>query len=376
MARTTPLTSGLCSGKNLVITGCTAGIGEAAALQLAPLGCANLMLLNRSREKTESLVKDLTLLAGNTKIHTVIADLGEPDQVRRAVDEIKDILGEEALHFLVSNAGIWLGDKKKYAQCKTTPLTNSKGHEIHFATNYLSMVILCQGLQTCLEKASDSGQLGRVIITGSFTTWEMSKGSIQWDNLDGTGKKGCGTSPMMNTIMYPQSKLCQHMWARDFAQKVAGKIHVIVWCPGAVETNIDAWATIKKMFPCTCCFYCLLKPRNSDMAANIARVLCDEISAEDLDRVQNELNGGEAGIYCDCNKNGMPKTENILAGLNLGNNKKGLMSKLEEYPTYGWKFAPDTKNWDAVNKTVSETESRLHPEQNGVRDGIEVADVN
>ena len=88
------------SGKVSVVTGANRGIGRALVTALAEAG-SDVVLLVRSIDGSAAVVSELELL-GVTAI-AVSADLTVADQVRRAVGEVMDRLGQ--VDVLVNNAG-------------------------------------------------------------------------------------------------------------------------------------------------------------------------------------------------------------------------------------------------------------------------------
>jgi len=138
------------------------------------------------------------------------------------------------LHVLVSNAGIWNANKKAAAK----PQLTSDGLEAHFATNYLSMVLLLTELKELLESSK-----ARIVITGSFTAATNMKGVADLDNLQGQ-KKTTVFAP--NDIVYAQSKLLQYMWAKKFSQTVAPGVVVCVYDPGLCETNNEFYHFLRR----------------------------------------------------------------------------------------------------------------------------------
>jgi NAD(P)-dependent dehydrogenase (short-subunit alcohol dehydrogenase family) len=89
------------SGKVSVVTGANRGIGRALVTALAEAG-SDAVLLVRDTGGSAEVLADLERL-GVTAI-TVTADVTEPDQVRRAVGQVMDRLGQ--VDVLVNNAGV------------------------------------------------------------------------------------------------------------------------------------------------------------------------------------------------------------------------------------------------------------------------------
>lgn len=90
------------TGRVVVISGATSGIGEAGARQYAKMG-ATLVIVARNPGKTETLIGALKQETGNNNIHSVIADLGSQDDTRKAARQIT--ARWPAVDVLVHNAG-------------------------------------------------------------------------------------------------------------------------------------------------------------------------------------------------------------------------------------------------------------------------------
>ena len=90
------------SGRVVVITGPTSGLGWAAARQLARCG-VTLVLVGRDRGRTVAVRDRLGELAGSAPHEAVVADMGDLDAVRRAGEEIRD--RHPRLDVLIHNAG-------------------------------------------------------------------------------------------------------------------------------------------------------------------------------------------------------------------------------------------------------------------------------
>jgi len=88
-------------GKTALVTGASAGIGQAFAELLAAKGYA-LVVTARRRDRLDELARQLTARHG-VAAHVIVADLAEPDASAR----IADAVHAQGIHvdFLVNNAG-------------------------------------------------------------------------------------------------------------------------------------------------------------------------------------------------------------------------------------------------------------------------------
>jgi NADP-dependent 3-hydroxy acid dehydrogenase YdfG len=88
------------SGKVVVITGASSGLGEAAARLLGQLG-ARLVLAARRRDRLEALAADL---GGPDRAVAVDVDVADRGQVQRLVDQAVERFGR--LDVMINNAGL------------------------------------------------------------------------------------------------------------------------------------------------------------------------------------------------------------------------------------------------------------------------------
>jgi len=89
------------SGRVVLITGASQGIGRACALKLAESG-ATVAAVARNREKLDELVAQITAFGGKAAAYTV--DVADEEQVKAACKSVVAELGK--LDILVNNAGI------------------------------------------------------------------------------------------------------------------------------------------------------------------------------------------------------------------------------------------------------------------------------
>jgi NAD(P)-dependent dehydrogenase (short-subunit alcohol dehydrogenase family) len=98
----TPLTSYDLSGRTVLVTGATSGLGLASAETLGRCGAA-VILLGRDAAKTERVREHLAAITGNRRFSTVVADMGDLAAVRRVAGEL--IAGYDRLDTVIHNAG-------------------------------------------------------------------------------------------------------------------------------------------------------------------------------------------------------------------------------------------------------------------------------
>ena len=86
------------AGKRVLITGGAGGIGTATTVRFLEEG-AQVVVLDRDPQAVSRLSSELPTLRG-----TIHADVSDPDEVARALDEMGDLLG--GVDTLINNAGI------------------------------------------------------------------------------------------------------------------------------------------------------------------------------------------------------------------------------------------------------------------------------
>ena len=141
-----PLDSYDLTGRRIVLTGGTSGLGLAAAERFTSLG-ATLLVVGRSRDKTERICADLP---GPGTAVAVIADMGDFDQVRAASNEILDLGGGDTL---IHNAGALTAERR----------ANDVGVEVTVASQVVGPHLMTTLLLPTLSGAAP----GRVITMAS-----------------------------------------------------------------------------------------------------------------------------------------------------------------------------------------------------------------
>jgi NAD(P)-dependent dehydrogenase (short-subunit alcohol dehydrogenase family) len=200
------------SGRTVVVTGATSGIGLAASVQLARLG-AELVLVGRDPARLEAAATAVRGARGPGVVSLLRADFARLSDVRA--------LGEELLrrcpriHALVNNAGGVSARREVTAD----------GFERTFAVNHLAPYLLTRLLLPRLRESAPS----RIVTVASEG---HHRGDLDWDDLQ--MERGY-------RIMraYGRSKLCNILFTRELARRLGGT-GVTATClhPGVVATGI------------------------------------------------------------------------------------------------------------------------------------------
>ncbi len=179
------------TGRSVLVTGATSGLGKHTASRLAGLG-AHVIVNGRDPHKTERVVESLQRSNPNAQFDVAIADLGELDQVRDLAARVTTLA--PTLHALVHNAGALSAERR----------TNSAGIEITVASQVLGPFLLTDLLLPALS----ANQPGRVITvtSGGMYAAPLSVGELQMSPEDYGG-----------TDQYARAKRAQvtlnEMWA-------------------------------------------------------------------------------------------------------------------------------------------------------------------
>ncbi len=200
------------SGKVCLVTGATAGIGQAAALLLAQRG-ATVVGIGRNPAKNEYSTRMIKEGTSNPSVEYLLADLSSPKDIRAVAQEF--MAKYDRLDILVNNAGATFGKRQE----------NIDGVEMTFALNHLGYFLLTKLLSDILEASAPS----RVINVSSSL---HKLGKINFDDIP--FKNGYSRSKA-----YQRSKLANIAFTYELARRLNNqKITVNAMNPGLVATNV------------------------------------------------------------------------------------------------------------------------------------------
>ncbi len=140
-------TKSLC-GKTVAVTGTTGGLGKELCRYLAALR-ANLILMDRNRERSENFAKELQNSFPGISVSLINVDLADIDSVKRATEELKLLEPDVFIH----NAGAY-----SIPRC-----TVSTGFDNVFQINFVSPYYIIRELLPIFRKNG-----GRAVAVSSI----------------------------------------------------------------------------------------------------------------------------------------------------------------------------------------------------------------
>lgn len=199
------------TGKRVVVTGASAGIGHEAALELARLG-ADVTVVARSAAKAAATIDALVARgAARVRLAGEHADLGRLAEVRALGDRLAT--SHPRLDVLINNAGCYPGQR----------VITAEGLEEAWVTNVLAYEALTTRLHDSVRAAR-----GRIVYTASTMAGDLDVDDLDWARRGWNGIKA-----------YRQSKQANRMLAWAWARRLEGSGATInVAHPGGVRTNI------------------------------------------------------------------------------------------------------------------------------------------
>ena len=142
--------TGSMTGKTVLITGGTGGIGKAAAIGLASMG-ARVGITGRDRARAEEAAAAIARESGNPAVDVFVADMSSQAEVRRLADEV--LATYPRLDVLLNNVGGFWAHRHVTAD----------GLEHTFALNHLAPFLLTSLLLDRLDRQFTGPRRHRVV---------------------------------------------------------------------------------------------------------------------------------------------------------------------------------------------------------------------
>ena len=199
------------TGKTVLVTGATNGVGEKTAEALAAMG-ARVFVHGRNPEKGARTVAAIKESTGNHQVEFVESDFSDLDSVRDMAEQVK--AKTNSLDVLVNNAGGMYKDR----------LLTKDGFEMTFGTNHLAHFLLTHLLLDLLKASAPA----RIITVSSIVHWV---GKIDFNDLQ---------CEVRSTELhaYNQAKLANVLFTQELARRLEGTgVTANALHPGAVRSG-------------------------------------------------------------------------------------------------------------------------------------------
>jgi NAD(P)-dependent dehydrogenase (short-subunit alcohol dehydrogenase family) len=207
------------SGKIVLVTGSTDGIGRETAERLAALG-AEVLVHGRDRRRGAAALAAVRAASPSGSGALYIADLSTVAGVRAFAARVRR--DHTRLDVLLANAGV-------YAAGRTV---TGDGLELTFAVNVVAPIVLASELLRELGAAAPA----RIVILSSASHWT---GAMHWDDL-----QFASPGAYDGLVAYDQSKLAIAMLTFALARRLEGTgVSAVCLDPGDVDTGLlrEGW---------------------------------------------------------------------------------------------------------------------------------------
>jgi NAD(P)-dependent dehydrogenase (short-subunit alcohol dehydrogenase family) len=201
------------TGRTVLVTGGTGGIGKATAAGLARLG-ARVAITGRDRRRADEAAAEIRA-AGGPAVDVFVADMSSQAEVRRLAGEVLDVLPR--LDVLVNNVGGFWNSRR----------VTVDGLEYTLALNHLAPFLLTHLLADRLKESAPAR-----IVTVSSDAQRL--GRIDFDDLQ-------GERSWSGQRAYNQSKLANILFTHELARRLRGTgVTANAVHPGVVRTGFGA----------------------------------------------------------------------------------------------------------------------------------------
>ena len=193
-----------------LVTGATAGLGKAVAVQLAQRG-ATVVIVARTQAAGDAAVAEIKTQTSRATVSALSGDLSSLAAVRRLAAQFRE--GHDRLHVLINNAAVF----------KQQRTVTGEGLELMFATNHLAPFLLTNLLLDRLQASAPS-----TVITVSAP----STSKLNFDDLQGARRFSA-----LNA--FGASKAANLLFTFALARRLGGVgVTANAYHPGIVRTRL------------------------------------------------------------------------------------------------------------------------------------------
>ncbi|KAI5272473.1 NAD(P)-binding protein [Aureobasidium subglaciale] len=219
------------SGKVIIVTGGSSGLGKESVHQLVKHNPGKVYLSARTSQRGDAAIKDIErdIPSAQGKIHFLEIDMASFASVKKAADRI--LAENDHLDILMNNAGA----------TGAAPGLTTEGYEDQFGSNYMGPTLFTKLLLPLLRKTAEQpGSDVRIVNLSSELFKQAPTEGIVFSKL---------RTPMPETssiARYGQSKLANYFFSKVTAEKYP-TIKSVALHPGEVNTGI--WDNLRTRRP-------------------------------------------------------------------------------------------------------------------------------
>jgi NAD(P)-dependent dehydrogenase (short-subunit alcohol dehydrogenase family) len=205
------------SGKRVLVTGVSAGLGVETARALAAHG-AQVIGAARNLSKAQDATEQVRAQASRAgSLHLVQLDLASLDSVRRCADSL--LAAGKSFDVIIANAGVMACPKS----------TTKDGFETQFGTNHLGHFVLVNRIASLLKPGSR-------LVNLASAGHRFADVDLEDPNFE--------HSPYAEFIAYGRSKTANVLFAVEFDRRhKANGVRATAVHPGAIQTELGRYMT-------------------------------------------------------------------------------------------------------------------------------------
>ncbi|MFJ7216572.1 SDR family NAD(P)-dependent oxidoreductase [Amycolatopsis sp. NPDC098790] len=179
------------TGRVIVVTGTTSGLGLALSGALAKAGARVLMTVRDAERGVAAVDQVRAGIDGPGSAEAVRLDLADLASVRAAAADIRERTADR-VDVLVNNAAVSLGPHER----------TRDGFELQIGTNHLGPAALTWLLMPALRAAGSPGRASRVVLTSSLghRTGGLDLGDLHWERRRYSPTRAYGASKLANLL--------------------------------------------------------------------------------------------------------------------------------------------------------------------------------
>ncbi|MCJ1398378.1 hypothetical protein MMC11_001576 [Xylographa trunciseda] len=209
------------SGKVILVTGGTAGLGKESVLAFAKHHPEHIYFSGRNAESAKAVIDDVKAVVPDVKVTFLECDLASLASVEKAAKQFST--DSQRLDILLCNAGVMA----------LPPGMTQDGYEIQFGTNHVGHALLVKLLLPVLLRTAENPDSDvRVAMLTSLGFRGHPSGGIDFPSLR-TDRAG----PFGHWIRYGQSKLANILFASELARRYPSITTASVH-PGVIATGL------------------------------------------------------------------------------------------------------------------------------------------